>query len=29
VAPYSADFRQTEDDEVVALLENGRKGTSS
>ncbi|MDQ1562504.1 MAG: putative phosphoribosyl transferase [Actinomycetota bacterium] len=29
VAPYYADFRQTEDDEVDALLEHRRKGTSS
>jgi putative phosphoribosyl transferase len=29
VAPYYSDFRQTEDDEVVALLEHRRKGTGS
>jgi putative phosphoribosyl transferase len=29
VAPYYADFKQTEDDEVVALLEHRRRGTSS
>jgi predicted phosphoribosyltransferase len=29
VAPYYADFRQTEDAEVVALLERRRRGTSS